>query len=316
MLRFRKFLVVWLVIIAVLVPLLSWAWVIGGFEIPAKKVKPKPKPPPVIRNLTNTPVSTPSSGSSGQTFRDSTTGMEFVWVPKGCFQMGSPSGESKRDSDEGPVHRVCVDGFWMGKYEVTQGEWQKIMGNNPSKFKKGSNYPVEKVSWDDCKSFIRKLNARSNKTFRLPTEAEWEYACRAGTTTARFWGDGESSACSYANVNDLTSKKVNKFSWANFNCDDGYAATAPVGSFRANGFGLHDMLGNVWEWCSDWYDKNYYRNSPGQNPQGASSGSIRVLRGGSWHFIPWNVRSAIRSRSRPGFRRNRLGFRLVSPGRR
>ena len=247
-------------------------------------------------------------------FRDSTTGMEFVWVPQGCFQMGSPSGESKLGSDEGPVHRVCLDGFWMGKYEVTQGEWQKIKGNNPSSFQKGSNYPVEKVSWFDCQSFIHKLNARSNKTFRLPTEAEWEYACRAGTTTARFWGDGESSACRYANVYDLTLKKVKNFLWANFNCDDGCAETAPVGSFRANGFGLHDMLGNVSEWCSDWYDENYYKNSPEQNPQGASSGSYRVLRGGCWGHGPGRVRSAFRDNWSPN-NRNLQGFRLVSPGR-
>ena len=305
--RSRKFLVIWLVIIAVLVPLLSWAWVIGGFEIPARKVKPKPKPSPVIRNLKNTSVSTPSSGSGGQTFRDSTTGMKFVWVPKGCFQMGSPSGESERNSDEGPVHRVCVDGFWMGKYEVTQGEWQKIMGNNPSRFKKVFNYPVEKVSWDDCQSFIRKLNARSNKTFRLPTEAEWEYACRAGTTTPFSFGSTIST--DQANYNG--------------NYTYGYSrqgvyrkSTVSVGSFRSNAFGLYDMHGNVWEWCSDWYDKDYYKKRVGQNPQGASSGSFRVLRGGCWDYGPGGVRSAYRFRFSPGNRGSYLGFRLVSPGRR
>jgi len=257
----------------------SWAWMIGDFQISAPKVR------------------------AGQTFTDSVTGMEFVWVPAGCFQMGSPSGESMRSDVEGPVHKVCVDGFWMGKYEVTQGQWQKIIGSNPSRFKKGDNYPVEKVSWNDCQEFIEKLNRRSNKTFRLPTEAEWEYACRAGTTTPFSFG------------NTISTDQANYD--GNYTYDNGSKgvyreSTVKVGSFSPNAYGLYDMHGNVWEWCADWYGKNYYKNSSVQNPRGPVLGSICILRGGSWDSFPRFVRSAFRFSYLPSFRLYYLGFRLVS----
>ncbi|MEA1923166.1 MAG: formylglycine-generating enzyme family protein [Pseudomonadota bacterium] len=310
--RSRKFLVVCLVIVAVLMPLLGWAWVIGGFEVPAKPVKVKPNPQAVVGSGSgrsgggSVPASQNGAGA-GSNFTDPVTGMEFIWVPQGCFQMGSPSGEKGRDSDEGPVHRVCLDGFWMGKYEVTQGQWQKITGNNPSRFKKGNNYPVEKVSWNDCQEFIKKLNRRSGKNFRLPTEAEWEYACRAGTTTPFSFGSTIST--DQANYDgNYTYGRGRKGVYRK--------STVSVGSFRPNAFGLYDMHGNVWEWCSDWYDSGYYKNSPEQNPQGASSGSSRVFRGGCWSSSPWCVRSANRGWLRPGSYFNILGFRLVSPGRR
>ena len=126
----------------------------------------------------------PSTGSGGKSYTDPVTGMEFVWVQGGCYQTGDTFGDGY--DAEKPVHRVCVDSFWLGKYEVTQGQWAKIMGSNPSRFKKGDNYPVEKVSWDDCQAFIRKLNSRSGKNFRLPYEAEWEYAAREGGKKVRF----------------------------------------------------------------------------------------------------------------------------------
>jgi len=189
------------VLFLLLCPVVGGAWLIGDFQIPAKPVREiKPQPKPVVRSQTDSgssysslssSVSTGSGSTSGSTFTDPVTGMEFVWVPNGCFQMGSSSGEKGRDSDEGPVHRVCVDGFWIGKYEVTQGQWQKVMGNNPSYFKKGSNYPVEQVSWDDCQSFIKKLNRQSRKTFRLPTEAEWEYAARGGRSGEKYAGGND-----------------------------------------------------------------------------------------------------------------------------
>ncbi|MCI5120087.1 MAG: formylglycine-generating enzyme family protein [Candidatus Electrothrix sp. AUS4] len=247
-------------------------------------------------------------------FREPSIGIEFVSIPEGCFQMGSPSDEKDRDDDEGPVHEVCVDGFWMGKYEVTQGQWKQIMGENPARFKKGDKYPVEQVSWEDVQKFIGELNKRAGKKYRLPTEAEWEYAARAGTDTARFWGDSPDDACRYANVYDQTSKKENDFSWTHHNCDDGYAETAPVGSFQGNSFGLHDMLGNVWEWCADWYESEYYKGSSKDNPIGPLSGSIRVIRGGSWNFYPGSVRSAIRNWYAPDDRDDYLGFRLALPG--
>ena len=246
----------------------------------------------------------------GDIITDTTTGMELVYVPGGCFQMGSPENEESRDSDE-KLHEVCVDGFWMGKTEVTQGQWKKIMGGNPAKFQKGDDYPVEQVSWDDAQDFIKKLNSKAGKKYRLPTEAEWEYAARAGTSTARFWGDSSDEACSYANVADQTAKK--KYSdWTIHSCDDGYAETAPAGSFQANPFGLHDMLGNVWEWCAGWYGE--YELNKKENPLGASSGSYRVIRGGCWYGAPEFVRAADRIRFTPDSRDDDLGFRLLLSG--
>ena len=127
----------------------------------------------------------------GEIWREPVTGMELLWIPAGCFQMGSPESEKERGSDEGPRHEVCLDGFWLGKYPLTQGQWQKVMGSNPSSFKKGDNYPVESVSWQDAREFIKKLTAMNGGQykFRLPTEAEWEYACRAGTTTPFYFGE-------------------------------------------------------------------------------------------------------------------------------
>lgn len=312
------------ILFLLLFPALSGAWLIGDFQIPAEKVKPQPVP--AARSQTDSSSNATSSSSSaakvsGSTFTDPTTGMVFVWVPKGCFQMGSPASEKDHQSDEGPVHKVCVDGFWMGRYEVTNAEYCRFKSGHDSKNYQGNslngdNQPAVYVSWNDAKAYAEWLSRKSGRKFRLPTEAEWEYACRARTTTARFWGDGESGACAYANVNDLTSKRVNNFSWANFSCDDGYAVTAPVGSFRGNAFGLYDMLGSVWEWCSDWYDDDYYKKSPVQNPQGPNFGSFRVFRGGSWGYGPRRVRSAFRDWGEPDNRYDSLGFRLVASGRR
>jgi formylglycine-generating enzyme required for sulfatase activity len=167
------------------------------------------------------------------------------------------------------------------------------------------------VSWEDARDYAAWLSRKTDQSFRLPTEAEWEYAARAGTDTARFWGELPDAACRYANVHDRTSKKGNGFSWTHHNCDDGYAVTAPIGSFRANAFGLHDMLGNVWEWCADWYGKDYYGYSPKDNPTGPSSESLRVIRGGGWSDNSERVRSAFRSWFTPNNRGGYLGFRLV-----
>jgi len=256
-----------------------------------------------------------SSQSPLQSYTDSVTGMEFVYVPKGCFQIGSPSGEDGRDEDEGPVHEVCIDGFYLGKYEVTNAEYRKFKSSHNSKDYKGKSLngdsqPAVYVSWDDAREYARWLTGKTGKNFRLPTEAEWEYGARGGTSTSRFWGDSPNSACKYSNVADKTAKR-NWSDWTVHYCDDGYAVAAPVGSFNANDFGLYDMLGNVWEWCNDWYGENYYGTSPRDNPVGPSSGKNRVFRGGGWFNGPRGVRSAIRIRNSPDYRYFNLGFRLV-----
>ena len=222
-----------------------------------------------------------------------TTGMEFVWVEGGCFQMGDTFGEG--DDDEKPVHEACVDSFGMSSHEVTQGQWQKIMENNPSKFTKGNNYPVEQVSWVDTQDFIRKLNSHTGKSFRLPTEAEWEYAACSGGKKEKYAGGSD----------------IDRLAWYDGNSGD---STHPVGTKEPNGLGLYDMSGNVWEWCSDWYGKNYYQQSLRNNPQGPSSGSFRVIRDGCWNGSPWLARCTNRDGFRPGYRLDNLGFRVVLPG--
>ena len=234
--------------------------------------------------------------------------MRFVWVPGGCYQMGSPESEEGHGSDGGPRHEVCVDGFWLSKYEVTQGQWQKVMGSNPSHFKKGENYPVERVSWEDAQAFIKKLSTknRGKYKFRLPTEAEWEYACRAGTTTPFFFG--ETIGTDQANYDgNHTYGKGKKGVYRQ--------QTTPVGSFPANAFGLHDMHGNVWEWCEDIYSDQAYGEHQRSNPiytgTNYQSGSYRVLRGGGWFNFPHRLRSAHRFRNVAASRDGDVGFRLV-----
>jgi len=220
------------------------------------------------------------------------TGIEFVRVPGGCFPMGSTEIEAGKDSDQSPVHEVCVDDFFIAKTEVTQGQWRKIMGSNPSRFTKGDSYPVETVSWNDAQLFIRKLSAAGNKTFRLPTEAEWEFAARSG-------GKDEK----YAGGND-----VDEVAWYEANSG---GTTHPVAQKRPNGLGLYDMSGNVWEWCSDIYAASYYDDSPRNNPRGAAEGLLHVDRGGGWTLGDKYCRTTIRSKLKPEFRSINLGFRLV-----
>ena len=218
-------------------------------------------------------------------------GMEFTWIPAGRFLMGSPEDEEGRDADE-LQHEVRIsEGFWMGRYEVTQGEWEAVTGANPSFFKDcGPSCPVDRVSWFDMDEFIKRLNGReSGKGYRYrpPTEAEWEYAARAGTTGARH---GE----------------VGSIAWHQ---DNSGLETHPVGRKRANAWGLHDMLGNVWEWTGDWYGR--YPSGSVTDPQGPSTGSGRVHRGGSWGSGAERVRSANRGGGSPGTRGRNFGFRLV-----
>ncbi|GAB6051222.1 hypothetical protein JCM17960_00420 [Magnetospira thiophila] len=219
-------------------------------------------------------------------------GPEMVVIPSGSFQMGSNDGYD----NEKPVHRVNIGyQFAVGKYEVTQAEWQAVMGSNPSYFK-GSNRPVENVYWIDTQTFIQKLNRKTGQRYRLLSESEWEYVARAGTTTTYSWGNSAGSG--NANCDGCGSRWDNK-------------ETAPVGSFRANPFGVHDMHGNVWEWTEDcWNDS--YANAPSDGSAREGNNSCnRVLRGGSWYGNPWVLRSAYRSRGLPDYRNDDLGFRLA-----
>ena len=188
--------------------------------------------------------------------------------------------------------------FYLGKYPVTQAQWEAVMGSNPSKFK-GRDNPVEHVSWNDAQTFIKRLNANEGHSrYRLPTEAEWEYAARAGTTSAYFFGDDKNEFLSYG--------------WTSVNFE---YQLIPVGTRLPNAWGLYDVYGNVWEWVQDWYGENYYANSPGTDPKGPSSGAFRVFRGGSFNDSAEGCRSAGRYNYSPGYRNVFIGFRLaLSPG--
>ena len=225
-------------------------------------------------------------------------GMEFVGVPAGEFLMGS-TGQLAFD-DEQPLTRVRISrGFYLGKYEVTQDEWQAVMGSNPSDNSGCGRCPVEEVSWEEVQDFIGRLNARSGGgRYRLPTEAEWEYGARAGTTTDTYAGD-----LTQPEGNDPV---LNGIAWYNANSG---SRTQPVGQKAPNGFGLHDMLGNVFEWVGDWYGE--YPGGAVTDPVGPQSGSRRVLRGGGWIIIAGICRSASRLRHSPGDRVSILGFRLL-----
>ncbi len=217
----------------------------------------------------------------------------MVFVEGGTFQIGATSEQgSDADTNEKPVHSVTLSHFYMGKYEVTQGQWKAVMGSNPSNFTGDDNLPVERVSWKDVQEFIQKLNALTGKTYRLPTEAEWEYAARGGK---------KSQGYKYAGSNT-----INKVAW--YEKNSGYK-THPVGQKQPNELGLYDMSGNVSEWCQDWYGS--YSSFAQTNPTGPTSGSYRVLRGGSWGSDAGDCRVAYRNNLNPSIRNNHYGFRLV-----
>ena len=231
-----------------------------------------------------------SFGSSGPV-----SGMEFISIPSGSFQMGSPSSESNRDSDESR-HSVSVSSFDLMSTEVTQGMWEEVMGSNPSHFTGDSNRPVEKVSWNDCQDFIDKLNDLDpSHTYRLPTEAEWEYACRAGTSAAYYWGNSSSEST------------MSSYCWYTENSN---SSTHSVGTKSPNAWGLYDMSGNVWEWCQDVYTSNY-SSCPTNGSAYSGRGSNRVYRGGGWIINARYCRSAFRNYYSPGYRLISLGVRLA-----
>ena len=225
-------------------------------------------------------------------------GLEMVWVKGGTFVMGSPADEAGHDADERPARRVRMDGFWLGKHEVTQGQYEALMGRNPSGFKGDVRHPVENVSWNDAMEFCRRLSERTGRRYTLPTEAQWEYACRAGSAGRFCFGESDSGLAAYA--------------WTYGNSGN---QTHPVGMKRANAWGLHDMHGNVLEWCRDWYGADFY-GSPAaraRNPENTTAASDRVRRGGSWNNSPERCRSADRDRKAPGIPPDFFqGFRVLA----
>ncbi|MBF0264427.1 MAG: SUMF1/EgtB/PvdO family nonheme iron enzyme [Gammaproteobacteria bacterium] len=224
---------------------------------------------------------------NSRSITESITGMELIKVPKGCFDMGSYYG----NNDEKPVHKVCITkNFYLGKYEVTQSQWSEIMGYNPSKFPKGSSHPVESVSWNDVQDFIKKLNQRTGKKYRLPSEAEWEYACRSGGKKQKYCGGDD----------------VSSYGWYDEEWENGHHS---VGQKSPNGLGLYDMSGNVWEWVQD--RKGSYPSRNVTDPSGPSNGNTRVNRGGSWSFDATNLRATYRNGSFTNRNLNLTGFRLA-----
>jgi len=247
---------------------------------------------------------------------DPATGMEFVLVKGGCYAMGDSVGDG--DPNERPVHEVCVSDFSIGEYEVTNGQYRQFDPQHNSNRAESDQLnddrqPVVHVSWEDAKAYADWLSEKSGASYRLPTEAEWEYAARAGVMASRFWGNNPDEACKYANVADLTAKQ-HWAKWTVFACDDKFSQSAPVGSFMPNGNGLYDMLGNVWEWCEDVYNSEAYTKLPKDNPVFTGMGEYRVMRGGGWSNGPLGVRSSHRVGLSPDFGHHALGFRLVKVG--
>jgi len=228
--------------------------------------------------------------------------LDMVAIPGGTFTMGSPETEEHRESEEGPQHPVTVPAFVIAKYPVTQQQWQTVMGNNPSRFK-GGNRPVEMVSWNEAVEFCQKLSEKTGREYRLPSEAEWEYACRAGTTTPFYFGE------------TITTDLANYYgdhTYGNGPKGKNRRETTNVGMFPPNAFGLYDMHGNVYEWCADYWHSNY-QGAPTDGSVWISGGNsdYRLLRSGGWGSSPFNCRSAYRNLTRPDGRGNRVGFRVV-----
>jgi formylglycine-generating enzyme required for sulfatase activity len=221
---------------------------------------------------------------------------EMVFVEGGTFMMGATE-EQVEDAykSEKPAHQVTLDSFEIGKYEVTQAQWQAVMSHNPSHFKNHPEYPVEQVSWYDVQEFIQKLNSITGKTYRLPTEAEWEYAARGGNKSRGY---------KYAG----TTNDLDAYAWYDGNSGD---KSHPVGQKSPNELGIYDMSGNIWEWCQDYYDADYYKSSPTKNPLNSKKSSYNVFRGGSWNINSQLCRVAYRSYLIPNFRSYIVGFRLV-----
>lgn len=256
-------------------------------QVAPKKHKSQSKP---TKGGTVKRVATKASYSNG-TLTVNGIKYNMVWVEGGTFRMGATSEQGSEISDEKPVHSVTLSGYYIGKTEVTQALWQAVMGSNPSYFE-GDDLPVEQVSWDDCQEFIRKLNSLTGQNFRLPTEAEWEFACRGGNNSRGYKYSG--------------SNYIDNVAWYDGNSGD---KTHPVATKSPNELGIYDMSGNVWEWCADRYGD--YSSGRQTNPKGPYDGSNRVFRGGSWNYRARRCRSSNRIDGFPTFRYGYLGLRLA-----
>ncbi len=282
-------------------------------------------------------------------------GMKLKLIPAGEFMMGSPEDEEGREADEGPIHRVRISTpFYLGATEVTVGQIRQFVeatgyrtdaetdgrggwgytgdekrpfARTPqytwreTGFPQSADHPAVNVSWNDAVAFCEWLGRKEGAAYRLPTEAQWEYACRAGTRTLYYHGNDAEGLAEVGNVSDLTANAkfavwmtisaVDREKMGTARHSDGYVFTAPVGRFRANGFGLFDMHGNVWEWCADWDSPDYYRSSPTDDPAGPADGQARLRRGGSWLHSAKYARSAQRRRYPPDGRNSPIGFRVA-----
>lgn len=264
------------------------------------------------------------------TWTEPFTGLEFILFTGGCYQMGLPEQEKKLlleeygehefarlYADEAPRHEVCVDDFWLAKHETSNRQFRLFRPEHNSLDYRGrtmndDDQPAVYTSWEDARDFAAWLSSKyQDRTLRLPTEAEWEKGCRAGTETSRFWGWDEDEACRFANVHDRSAEKENHFGWPPHDCDDGFVVTAPVGSLAPNPAGLYDMLGNVWEWTQDVYRPDGYKDHGRDNPVITEGGLTRVRRGGSWNNEDGGIRCANRSDREASRHNNRIGFRLL-----
>ena len=274
----------------------------------------------------------------GERIRDCDECPELVVVPSGSFEMGSPSSEEGRWDNEGPVHRVRIaQPFAVGMYEVTRGQWRRFVEEtghssghscwtyeggewaersgrswrNPG-FSQGEEHPVVCVSWEDARAYVGWLSRKTGEGYRLLSESEWEYVARAGTSTSRYWGESEAGQCRHANGADRALKsRYRDWEWKTASCDDGYIHTSPVGRYTRNGYGLYDVLGNVWEWTRDCWNGSYDGAPTGGGAWESGDCSRRVLRGGSWVSVPRNLRSAFRSGDDAGDRSSNFGFRVA-----
>ncbi len=260
--------------------------------------------------------------------------MEMVWVPGGTFWMGSRlsadevarryGGPGEGFDDEHPIHTVTLDGFWIGKCEVTNEQFRRFLADHDSGAHEGhtlndDNQPAVELTWEEAKAFCDWLSRETGKNYTLPSEAQWEYACRAGTDTVRFWGDDDESMGRYANTADRTAESVfgdgmrnrRDYSRGFIPTTDGHEVASPVGSFEPNQLGLHDMIGNVIEYCLDWYAPDFYEHGSGKNPINLAVSEKRCCRGGSWLHLSFMQRSAYRGNIWMDHRSARVGFRVA-----